>query len=422
LRFFAKNSRRHKTTAGRHISTISLSKYYLVKSMRKLIFLCLLSGIAGTAVAFVWFGGPAAELQSVAQEPPSNAYLPPGGPAGGPAPPQGAADQAIAADLQNLTPDERVNVLVYQNVNRSVVNIDIRGERSFFGVTPEGEGSGSVIDRQGRILTNFHVIDGAEQIKVTLFDGSEYQAQIVGVDPATDVAVLKINAPAELLFPVAFGSSTNLLVGQRVFAIGNPFGFERTLTTGIISSLNRSLPAKRTARIIKSVIQIDAAMNPGNSGGPLLDSHGLMIGMNTAIASSTGENVGVGFAIPINTIARVVPQLVQNHRVIRPESGVAQVRLNDRGLLVESLVPGGPAEKAGLKVPRTERKQEGIFVVVSRNLAAADIITAVDGKQIKTPNDFLDAIDSKRPGDQVTLSIIRAGKLIQVPLNLDAAK
>ncbi len=255
-----------------------------------------------------------------------------------------------------------------------------------------------------------------------MFDGSDYPAQIVGVDPATDVAVLKINAPPELLFPVAFGSSTNLLVGQRVFAIGNPFGLERTLTAGIISSLNRSLPAKRTARIIKSVIQIDAAMNPGNSGGPLLDTHGLMIGMNTAIASSTGGSEGVGFAIPINTIARVVPQLITTGRVLRPESGISKVYQTDRGLLILTLVPGGPAEKAGLKVPKTERKQEGIFVVLSRNLAAADIITAVDGKQIKTPNDFLDAIESKRPGDQVMLTVIRAGKLIQVPLSLEAAK
>jgi S1-C subfamily serine protease len=394
--------------------------------MRKLVFLCLLSGIAGTAAAVVWFGGPPVETRSVAQEPatgsPPSGYLPPGVPAPGAVAPQVAADQPIAADLQNLTPDERVNVLVYQNVNRSVVNINTTGERSFFGVAAEGEGSGSVIDRQGHVLTNFHVIDGATQIQVTLFDGSDYPAQIVGVDPSTDVAVLKINAPAELLFPVAFGSSTNLLVGQRVFAIGNPFGFERTLTTGIISSLNRSLPTKRTSRIIKSVIQIDAAMNPGNSGGPLLDTHAMMIGMNTAIASTTGESAGVGFAIPINTIARVVPQLIQNHRVLRPESGVTHVIPTDRGLLIAQLVSGGPAEKAGLKVPRTERKQEGIFVVVTRNLAAADIITAVDGKQVKTPNDFLDAIESKRPGEQVMLTVIRAGKLIQVPLLLESAK
>lgn len=245
----------------------------LVNFMHKLIFLCLLSGIAGTAVAVIWFGGPVGELQSVAQEPapwsPPQGTVPVGVPAGGPATSFAPQDQLTVADQQQLTPDEQVNVRVYQDVNRSVVNINVTGERSFFGVAAEGEGSGSVIDRQGHILTNFHVIDlepAPKQIQVTLFDGSEYPAQIVGVDPATDIAVLKINAPPELLFPVSFGSSTNLLVGQRVFVIGNPFGFERTLTTGIISSLNRSLPAKRTARIIKSVIQIDAALNVGNSG------------------------------------------------------------------------------------------------------------------------------------------------------------
>ena len=197
------------------------------------------------------------EPQTVAQEPawsPPQGNLPVAGPTGYPAAPPGAPaaapgvqDQVTAADLQNLTPDEQVNVLVYQNVNRSVVNINTTGERSFFGVTAEGEGSGSVIDRQGHVLTNFHVVNGAAQIPVAFFDGSEYPAQIVGVDPSTDVAVLKINAPAELLYPVSFGSSTNLLVGQRVFAIGNPFGLERTLTTGIISSLNRSLPGQTHA-------------------------------------------------------------------------------------------------------------------------------------------------------------------------------
>ncbi len=271
-------------------------------------------------------------------------------------------------------------------------------------------------------MTNFHVVDGANQIQVTLFDGTNYPAQVVGVDPDTDVAVLKINAPADSLYPVVFGSSSNLLVGQRVFAIGNPFGFERTLSTGIISSLNRSLPAKRTKRIIKSIIQIDAAINPGNSGGPLLDSHGRMIGMNTAIYSSTGESAGVGFAIPINTIARVVPQLIQNHRVIRPDAGIDQVMLTDRGLRIITLVPGGPAEKAGLQGPKIERKRQGPFLIESRNLAAADIVDAIDGKPVRTGDEFLDVIESKRPGDQVVLTVIRAGKQVQVPLRLEATE
>ena len=172
----------------------------------------------------------------------------------------------------------------------------------FLAFESQGEGSGSIIDREGHVLTNFHVVEGANKVDVTLFDGNTYKAQLVGGDPSSDVAILKIDAPPESLFPVTFGSSSNLLVGQRVFAIGNPFGLERTLSTGIISSLDRSLPGRRGPRPMKSIIQIDAAINPGSSGGPLLDSHGRMIGMNTAIASKTGESVGVGFAIPVNTI------------------------------------------------------------------------------------------------------------------------
>jgi S1-C subfamily serine protease len=394
--------------------------------MRKFVFLCLLSGIAGGFASVMWFGGHAVEHQSVAQEPaplsPSTGNVPAGNPVG-----VAAADQLTAAVMQNLTPDEQVNIIVYRNVNRSVVNINTKGSQGFLSLTvAEGEGSGSVINRQGNILTNFHVIDGAEQIQVTLYDGTNYQAKVVGVDPNTDVAVLSINAPPELLNPVVFGSSSNLLVGQRVFAIGNPFGLDRTLTTGIISSLNRSLPARRTQRIIKSVIQIDAAINPGNSGGPLLDSHGLMIGMNTAIASKTGESAGVGFAIPVNTIARVVPQLIQSGRVQRPESGIIKVYQTDRGLMILTLVPGGPAAKAGLhelQIKR-EQKRQGPFVFEQQtpNIAAADFIVAVDGKPARTADDFLDIIETKRPGDQVTLTVVRAGKQIQIPLRLEAAE
>ena len=394
--------------------------------MRKLVVLCLLSGIAGVAVAVAWFGGPAVEPQSAAQEPawsPAQGSPAPAGPAASPAATPGAQDQVSAADLQQLTPDEQVNVLVYQNVNRSVVNINTKGERSFWGAVQEGEGSGSVIDRQGHILTNFHVILDAKQITVTLFDGNDYQAQIVGKDAATDVAVLKISAPPDLLYPVPFGNSANLLVGQKVFAIGNPFGLERTLSTGIISSLNRSLPAKVTARTIKSVIQIDAAINPGNSGGPLLDSHGQMIGMNTAIATSTGGSEGVGFAIPINTIRRVVPQLIGAGRVIRPESGIGKVYQTDRGLLVLTLVPNGPAQKAGLQGPQIKKIQQGtITIIPPPNLATADLIIAVDGKAIRTGDDFLEAIETKRPGDQVMLTVVRAGKQIQIPLRLEASE
>jgi S1-C subfamily serine protease len=379
----------------------------------------------------MWFGGHAVEPQSVAQEPapwsPPKGNVPAGNQAGAAAAPQSAEDQLTAAAMQNLTPDEQVNVIVYRNVNRSVVNINTKGYQGFLSLAvAEGAGSGSIIDRQGNILTNFHVIDGAEQIRVTLFDGTFYAAKVVGIDPDTDIAVLKINAPPELLTPLVFGSSTNLLVGQKIFAIGNPFGFERTLSTGIISSLNRSLQPKPTQRIIKSIIQIDAAINPGNSGGPLLDSHGLMIGMCIAIASKTGESAGVGFAIPVNTIARVVPQLIQNGHVQRPESGIIQVYQTDRGLMILTLEPGGPAIKAGLHEIQIERKQkrQGPFVFEERtpNIAAADFIIAVDGKPVRTASDFLDVIETKRPGDQVTLTVVRAGKQIQIPLHLEATK
>ncbi len=256
----------------------------------------------------------------------------------------------------DLTPDERINVAVYDNVNRSVVNIvtKIPGSAGFlmFDNSQEGAGSGSVLDKRGNILTNYHVIEGANEIEVTLFDGSPHEAHVVGRDISSDVAVLHIEAPAESLFPVHFGDSTRLRVGQRVFAIGNPFGLERTLTTGIISSLNRTLPA-RNNRSIKSVIQTDAAINPGNSGGPLLDTHGRLIGMNTAIASRSGQNSGVGFAIPVSMIARVATQLIDSplHKVIRPETGITRVYQPEagRGLYIATMAPGGPAEQAGLR-------------------------------------------------------------------------
>ena len=199
-----------------------------------------------------------------------------------------------------------------------------------------------------------------------------------------------------------FGNSTQLRVGQRVFAIGNPFGLERTLTTGIISSLNRSLPSRRSGRSLKSIIQIDAAINPGNSGGPLLDSHARMIGMNTAIASKTGESAGVGFAIPVSTIARIVPQLMHEGRVRRPETGIVRVYQTEQGLLIATLAPGGPAERAGLHGPKVVRQQkrQGPFVYEYQTVdrSAADLIVGVDGKPVKTADDFLDAIESRRAG------------------------
>ncbi len=329
---------------------------------------------------------------------------------------------------QGLTAEEHVNIAVYERVNRSVVHITTRSARAdafFFMETPvEGSGSGSVLDRQGHILTNYHVIENAREVRVTLFDGETYDAGLVGIDPVNDMAILQISAPAGSLFPVGFGESSDLKVGQKVFAIGNPFGLDRTMTTGIISSLNRSLPI-RSDRTMKSIIQIDAALNRGNSGGPLLNSQGQLIGMNTAIASQTGENTGIGFAIPINTIRRIAPQLIENGRVIRPTIGITQAYETDQGLLVVALSPGGPAERAGLKgfkVIREQRRRGALIYERTRvDRSEADLIIAVNGKPAKTKDEFLSQVESHQPGDQITLTIIREGRRADIPVTLGAS-
>jgi len=330
---------------------------------------------------------------------------------------------------RNFTPEERTNIAVYEAVNRSVANINTKATVAsglfLVEVPSEGAGSGIVLDKQGHVLTNYHVVEGAREIQVLLYDGSSHTGAVVGFDPATDVAVLKVDAPANLLQPVVFGSSSNLHVGQRVFAIGNPFGLERTLTTGIISSLNRSLPT-RGGRTIKSIIQTDAAINPGNSGGPLLDSGSRLIGMNTAIASRTGQSSGVGFAIPVGTLARIVPQLIQRGKVIRPDAGVARVYQTDAGLLVAAVAPDGPAEQAGMrgfKVVR-ERRRQGPFVAEFERVdrTAADVIVAVAGEPVRTADDFLSAVESKNPGDQVLITVGREGHRLDLPVILAAEK
>jgi S1-C subfamily serine protease len=334
-----------------------------------------------------------------------------------------------AAQPRAFTPEEQTNIAVYEAVNRSVVNINTKATVAtglfLLEVPSEGAGSGIVLDKQGHVLTNFHVVEGAKEIQVLLFDGSGHAATVVGVDPATDVAVLKVDAPPDLLQPVTFGSSADLKVGQRVFAIGNPFGLERTLTTGIISSLNRSLPT-RTGRTIKSIIQTDAAINPGNSGGPLLDSGSRLIGVNTAIASRTGQSSGVGFAIPVGTVARIVPQLIRQGKVIRPDAGIARVYQSDAGLVVATLTPGGPAERAGIRGFKLirERRRQGPFMVEMERVdrTGADLIVAVAGQAVRNADDFLSAVESKNPGDQVLITVQREGHRLDVPLVLDAEK
>ena len=342
--------------------------------------------------------------------------------------------EAVGSDEESqvsrqLTSEEKININVYESSNRSVVNINTKAKvaKGFFlmEAPSEGAGSGIVIDEQGHVLTNFHVVEGAQEIQAMLYDGSSHAASVIGVDPVTDVAVLRVEAPAELLAPVQFGDSSDLKVGQKVFAIGNPFGLERTLTTGIISSLNRSLPT-RAGRTIKSIIQTDAAINPGNSGGPLLDSGSLLIGMTTAIASRTGQSSGVGFAIPIGTLKRIVPQLINSGKVVRPDAGITRVYQTERGLLVATLAPDGAAERAGIRGFRVvrERRRQGPFVADFERVdrSNADLIVGVDNASVDTVDDFLTAIESKDPGDRVLIAVERQGHRLDVPLTLEAEK
>jgi S1-C subfamily serine protease len=319
----------------------------------------------------------------------------------------------------DLTPDERIAVAVYQGVNRSVVNIttgSVVGD-GLFAEPRSGTGSGSVLDKNGHIITNNHVIENAKRMAVTLSDGSTYEAKLVGADPNNDLAVLKIEAPADKLFPISWGDSNRLLVGLRVYAVGNPFGLERTLTTGIVSSLNRSLRTDN-GRMIRGIIQTDAAINPGNSGGPLLDKRGAMIGITTAIISRSGASAGVGLAIPSSVARRVVEELIRNGKIVRPDCGIFNVFETDKGLLVNRLTPGGPAEKAGLKGPQEQLIQRGPLTYRMLDRSKADLIIAIDGRKVRSLDEMLSYVESKKAGDKVTLRIYREGMEIEVPVTL----
>lgn len=403
----------------------------------KYLIACLISGVVGAGLFCAWGGvttSSSGEIRLIQERRPAGRAFPG---SAGPQRPRVISDQKnkdeevttfqpmpVPQEVFNsagLTPEEVVNVTVYENVNRSVVNITTtttKTDRLFLLESQaEGTGSGSVLDKEGHVLTNFHVVEDVQKVSATLFDGKSYDATFVGADPINDIAVIKIDAPPEILYPVTIGNSSRLKVGMRVFAIGNPFGLERTLTVGVVSSLNRSLTIHGN-RAIKSIIQIDGSINPGNSGGPLLDSHGRLVGVNTAIASKTGQSAGVGFAIPVNLIARIVPQLIARGKVIRPEIGIGRVFQTEKGLLIASLTPGGPAEAAGLKGPQVTRKRHGVFVSERVDRNSADLIVGVNDKPVKTADDFLNYIEAYQPGDMVVLAIVRDGREIQVQVRL----
>ena len=332
----------------------------------------------------------------------------------------------LAARLGEFSPQERAQIEIYAKNNKSVVNVATVAEnhRSFFSQTSEGAGSGIVLNASGVVLTNFHVVEGANKIEVTLFNGETYPARALGVDPNTDVALLKIDAPAASLFPIQFGDSSQLLVGQTVYAIGNPFGLERTMTQGIVSNLNRTIGSPQQFRQIKGVIQIDAAINPGNSGGVLLDSKGRMIGMNTAIASRVGESSGVGFAIPVNTIHRIASILLEKGEVVRGDADVVQVTETENGLIPGLIDEGGAADLAGLrggKLVVAIQQRNGIQYQtkhVKRPEGGFDVIFGVNGVPVKTGEDFITAVEEHAPGETITLNILRRGQKIELPVVL----
>lgn len=321
--------------------------------------------------------------------------------------------------LKDADADEQINIRVYQGVNRSVVNITTASEATgFFGdETTSGTGSGFVIDAQGHILTNYHVVEDAESVQVTLFDGTTHEARVIGADASNDVAVVKVQAPTTDLHPVSLGDSSRLLVGQKILALGNPFGLERTLTTGIISSLDRSLQAKN-GRMIKGIIQTDAAINPGNSGGPLLNSRGQVIGMNTAIMSQVGQSAGISFAVPINAIARIIKPLIEHGRVIRADLGITRVFTTNEGLVVLGLVEDGPAERAGIQPIQVKVVRYGGALIRKLDPESADVLVAIDGKPVHNVDELLTEVESHAPGEVAKVTVLRGGQPVEIRVTL----
>jgi S1-C subfamily serine protease len=320
---------------------------------------------------------------------------------------------------------EQVPIRRFKEAAPSVVYITTTEERSrdFFGLevveVPAGSGTGFIWDAEGHVVTNFHVIQGAARAYITLADGNRHEAAYVGGAPDKDLAVLHLAKTPPKLRPIPLGTSADLQVGQAVLAIGNPFGLDQTLTTGVVSALGREIQSA-TRRRIHGVIQTDAAINPGNSGGPLLDSAGRLIGVNTAIQSPSGASAGIGFAVPVDTVNRVVPQLIARGRLERPDLGFEPVapRLVERafgpqkGVMVGRLARGGAAARAGLKGVEAE----------GRHVLPGDLIQAVNGRPVEDWDTLLDAVEALPMGSSVDLDVQRSGRKLRVPLRLEAAR
>ena len=330
----------------------------------------------------------------------------------------------IPADLR---PEERATVELFERTSPSVVYITTLARRTDWlgrplgGEVPQGTGTGFVWNDDGHVITNAHVVGGADSVQVVMADQTTWEAEWVGVSVSHDLAVLRIDAPAEALHPVDLGDSDRVRVGQNVYAIGNPFGLSATLTTGIVSALDRRIEGL-DGTPIEDVIQTDAAINTGNSGGPLLDSAGRLIGVNTQIASPSGASAGVGFAVPVNTVARVVPQIIETGEYTPPRLGIRMDgrgylsrfvlgRLRTAGVLVVGVDPGGGAAEAGLRGTALSRNGRQVTQV-------GDVIQAIDGAPVTSQGELRAVLDRYRPGDRVTVTILRDGEVTEVAIPL----
>ncbi len=324
-------------------------------------------------------------------------------------------------------PDEEALIAIYKAVSSGVVHISstVLSQDFFFRVVPErGTGSGFMVDDKGLILTNNHMVENAESLEVTLADKSKVAAKLVGRDPENDIAVIRINVPKEKLTPLRLGDSSQLQVGQMAIAIGNPFGLDRTITRGVVSAVGRSFKSD-SGRSIRNVIQTDAAINPGNSGGPLLNSRGEVIGINTAIFTPSGGSVGIGFAVPVNTAKKILPQLIARGRASHPWLGINGMDINPtvakalslpagEGVMIAQVIPNGPAARAGLRGSQ-RRVRVGNYMVN----VGGDIIQTMDGEKISTIDDLTAFLDErKKVGDEVRVDVLRDGKPHTVTVRL----
>jgi len=333
--------------------------------------------------------------------------------------PEGKPRPISPPNKKALSPEERATIKVFEQATQSVVFITNTAlRRDFWSLNtfevPQGSGSGFIWNDSGHIVTNYHVIYGADSIQVTLDNQATFPARVVGVDPDHDLAVLQINAPKSTLVPLPLGQAHNLQVGQKVLAIGNPFGLDHTLTTGVVSALGRTIKSINN-RTIEGVIQTDAAINPGNSGGPLLDSSGRLIGINTQIISPSGAFAGVGFAVPVGTVNRAVPQLIKYGKLIRPGLGISLIpdniatRWGIEGLIIARVDKGGPADKAGLRSARETPRGR---------IQLGDVIMKVAGESVTIFDDLVRILDRYKVGDKIKIQVRREGKPVDVTVKL----